>query len=183
MTDFTQTFRRTTYPTISPTSPANDQSGRTVLVIGASEGIGFAIAQAYAQANAAKVILSSRSQAKLDEAVKTVREKNVKGDVSSIVLDSADVTQIKQLWKRFQDEGTFIDVLILSAAKTDKSHSTEAVIDAFHFNVSTKLHMLENFKKQNAGEGKRQKILIDITSAALHAYPYDRASPFHHQIF
>lgn len=173
MTDVTSTYRRTTYPTISPTNPANDQSGRTVLVIGASEGIGLSIAQAYAQANASKVILSSRSQAKLDDAAKKIQSKGVKGDITSIVLDSSDISQIETLWQTLQDQGTFIDVLIPSAARAGIAKDTAEAIDYFHFNVITKLYMLEHFQNQKiAGKEKQQKILIDISSAAVHAYPY-----------
>lgn len=173
MTDVTPTFRRTTYPTISPTNPTNNQSGRTVLVIGASEGIGFSIAQAYAQANASKVILSSRSQSKLDDAVQKIQTKGVKGEITSIALDFSDVSQIEQLWKDLESEQTYIDVLILNAAKTGTTTSATEVIQFFHFNVSAKLHMLEHFQSQKvAGKEKQHRILIDITSAAAHAYPY-----------
>ncbi|KAK4506946.1 hypothetical protein PRZ48_000679 [Zasmidium cellare] len=171
MTDVTPIFRRTTYPTISPSNPSNDQSGRTVLVIGASEGIGFSIALAYAQANASKVILSSRSQPKLDDAVAQIRSKGVQGEVTSIPLDSGDIGQIETFWKRLEQENITVDVLILNAAKTGTTTTAAEVIEFFHFNVSTKLHMLEHFQNHHK-DAKRSKILIDVSSAALHAYPY-----------
>lgn len=173
MTDVTPTFRRTTYPTISPTNPANDQSGRTVLVTGASQGIGYSVAQAYAQANASRVILSSRSQSKLDDAVQRIQAKGVKGEVSSVALDSSDISQIEQLWERLRADETFVDVLVLNAAKMGTTKTAAEVVQFFHFNVSAKLHMLEHFQNQKiAGEEKQHRVLIDITSAAAHAYPY-----------
>ncbi|KAF2172985.1 hypothetical protein M409DRAFT_16936 [Zasmidium cellare ATCC 36951] len=174
MTDVTPTFRRTTYPTISPSNPSNDQSNRTVLVIGGSEGIGFSIALAYAQANASKIILSSRSQAKLDDAVAKIRARGVKRAVTSIPLDSSDVAQIGKFWTRLrEEEGVFVDVLVLNAAKVGATTTAAEVVEFFQFNVASKLYMLENFQKQaGAGEEKRHKVLIDITSAAAHAYPY-----------
>lgn len=46
---FTKTIHKTTYPTIDPARPELSQAGRTVVITGGSAGIGFAIAQGFAQ--------------------------------------------------------------------------------------------------------------------------------------
>lgn len=176
MSDFTRIFRRTTYATISPSNPGNTQTGRTVLIIGASEGVGLDIAKAFCEANAKAVIISSRSKAKLDVATASLKQIVPSCDISSIVSDAADIGQIESLWQQLAEGGTLIDVLVLNAAASDNINELDPLEVArfFQANVIAKLHILHRFQNQKHGPSARPMVLIDISSAALQTYPHPR---------
>jgi short-subunit dehydrogenase len=108
---------RGSYEEISPTRPEVSQAGRTVLVAGASTGIGFSIAESFAAASAARLIITGRRQDALDKAAKKIKTKYPKVEVNPIVNDFADETATRDFWKKLADDGIFVDVLVLSAAK------------------------------------------------------------------
>lgn len=176
MTDFTRIFRRTTYATISPSNPANTQTGRTILIIGASEGVGLDIAKAFCEANAKAVIISSRSKPKLDVATASLKQIAPSCDISSIVSDAADIGQIESLWQQLAEARTLIDVLVLNASASDNINELDPLEVArfFQANVIAKLHILHRFQNQKHGPSARPMVLIDISSAALQAYPHPR---------
>jgi len=176
MAEFTKKFHRTTYPRISPTNPSNDQKGRTVLITGGSQGIGFNIARAYAEAQAEAIILVSRSPAKLDEAVQTLQHAFSQTKISSIPCDISDGTDIKELWRKLAEQHAFVDVLVSNASARDNNNTEdiEEIISCFQMNVFGALHMLQGFRSQSNPDS-RQQIFINVTSAALQMYPYGRA--------
>lgn len=171
MTDFTKIFRRTTYPKISPLAPSNDQSGRTILVTGASEGVGFGISKAFAEAHSDRVIILSRSQTKLDKAKEAIKDSNPKVTVLTRECDASDVSQVATLWERLSDDGLFVDVLVLNAARAGEAKSFSDATSFFHFNIVSNMHMIDHFQKQRNPDSK-PKCLINISSAALQCYPY-----------
>ena len=86
--------------------------GRTALITGASRGIGFAIAQALAQAGA-RVILNGRSQSSLEEAARHLRAAGAAVEISAF-----DVTNAKQVTSAVDGiEATVgpIDILVNNA--------------------------------------------------------------------
>ncbi|KAK4547936.1 hypothetical protein LTR36_010655 [Oleoguttula mirabilis] len=175
MADFTKIYRRTTYPTISPSAPSQDQSGRTVLVTGGSEGIGYGIAEAFAIAHAATVILVSRSQDKLDKAAAKFRSDHPQTKVQGLSSDSSDASAIGALWQKLADDKVFVDVLVLNAGAIGEAKGLAEAIFFFNFNIIANLHQLEHFQNQ-PDESCRQKVLINITSASVQCYNYPRAA-------
>ena len=171
MTEFTKTFRRTTYPTISPSSPANNQSGRTVLVTGASGGIGFGIAQAFAEADASKIIFVSRSQERLNEASNIIKREHGNVEIETRVCDCSDVRQIEALWTTLANDNIFIDVFVQGASATQPPKTLEEQISIIKFNMIAHFHSYERFKNQ-PNPDKRPACLINLSSATLHCYPY-----------
>ncbi|NUP12213.1 MAG: SDR family oxidoreductase [Polyangiaceae bacterium] len=69
-----------------------DLEGKTVVIVGASSGIGLASARA-AAARSAKVVMLSRSQAKLDQAAGTIDG----GDVQRFAMDMLDAAQVERV--------------------------------------------------------------------------------------
>ena len=173
MTDFTETFRRTTYSTISPSSPANNQAGRTVLVVGASEGIGFGIAKAFAEANASKIILASRNEERLHDASKTIKREHANVKIETRVCDCSDVRQIEALWRSFANDDIFIDVFVLAASALQPPKSLHEQVSMINFNMIANIHSFESFKNQPTSANRRPMCLIYLSSAGLHLYPYE----------
>lgn len=104
------------YDTINPLKgTANVARGATVLVTGAGRGIGRAISVAFAQAGAANLVLSARTQSQLDETEKEVHEKSGRSDVKVVkaTVDVMDGKQVEKLVKQFVDAGADGGKLIL----------------------------------------------------------------------
>jgi NAD(P)-dependent dehydrogenase (short-subunit alcohol dehydrogenase family) len=72
----TKTVRRAVYPAIDPANPRLSASGKTIVIFGGAGGIGFAIAQGFAIAGAARLIIIARRQEALDEAVTRLNAEN-----------------------------------------------------------------------------------------------------------
>lgn len=168
MTDFTSTFRRTTYPRISPS--ANSQASNTVLVTGSSEGIGFNIAAAFVEAHASTVILVSRTQAKLDVAAASLRARNSSTTILTRVCDVASIDEIQQLWVSLADERLLVDVLVLNAGATEQPTSTAETIGSLQFAIGSNVVLAEAFRAQS-NEPRRPRCLINMSSAGTHCYP------------
>lgn len=168
MTDFTSTYRRTSYPKIAPS--VNSQAGKTVLVTGSSEGIGFNIASAFAEASAETVILVSRTQRKLDAATVQLKDRFAHSRIISRACDIASIADIQNLWTWLTKEGMAIDVLVLNAGATEQPTTTEDLVSNLQFAIASNIVMTENFHKQTSQVG-RQKVLVNISSAGVQCYP------------
>jgi NADP-dependent 3-hydroxy acid dehydrogenase YdfG len=146
MADFTQIYHQDTYPTISSSSSANAQTGRTVVVSGASSGIGFAIARSFSNAGASKVIMLGRNKVTLDKAASRI--KNAEG----WVCDVSSPEDVDRFWGDLQDANVHVDVLVLSAAVATLRNTLQTdaagVWKAFETNVYCALKMTQNFLAQ-----------------------------------
>ena len=168
MTDFTPTFRRTTYPKISPF--ANDQTGRTVLVTGSSEGIGYNIANAFAEAQASAVILVSRNQSKLDAASTTLAGRHTATKILAHACDVSSIADIQKLWAWLAHESIVIDVLVLNAGATEQPKTSGETVSSLQFAIASNVILAEAFRAQ-ANPSGRPRCLINVSSAGMHCYP------------
>ncbi|KAK1991159.1 short chain dehydrogenase [Colletotrichum falcatum] len=172
--DITKTIHNKPYPAIFPSRPELSQKERTILVCGGSAGIGFAIAQSFAQAGAKRVIILGRRQNLVDEAVSKL-EKECRGvQFSGFQGDVNEPQDNEKLWKGFEKDGTVIDVLVLNAAKLSAAAPIMAlgrdnVWESFTMNVRSLLDISERFYKQKNGEG-RQKFLVNVSTSAIHDF-------------
>ncbi|KAK4235393.1 hypothetical protein C8A03DRAFT_36746 [Achaetomium macrosporum] len=177
---YIKTLRKAPYPAISPLRPELSQAGKTVLVVGGSVGIGFAIARAFVQASASHVIITGRREQVLAASAARLRSEadGSKTKISSFVSDMTDVNSSNALWDGFASAGIVIDVLVLNAmshgeAKPILQAGLDATWRVFETNVRGLLHYAERFAKQ---EGARQKYLVNVSTSSIHNFITD--APF-----
>jgi short-subunit dehydrogenase len=164
---YIKTLHKQPYPAISPLRQELSQAGRTVLVVGGSTGIGFAIAKAFVQASASHVIITGRRPTALADAVSRLEaEASASTAISCIVSDMSDPQATEKLWNDLKLAGTAIDVLVLNAmalgeAKPLLQAGVASTWSAFETNVRGLLDYAEWFHKQG---GSHPKVCISATS-------------------
>ncbi len=89
-----------------------DLSGRTALITGSSQGLGFALARGLAQAGA-RLILNGRDEAKLAKAASTLREEG--WSVVTAAFDVTDPVAVQREIDRVETEVGPIDILVNNA--------------------------------------------------------------------
>ncbi|KAF4949489.1 hypothetical protein FSARC_13473 [Fusarium sarcochroum] len=162
------------YAAISPSRPELSQAGHTVLVAGASTGIGFSIAESFAAATATRVIITGRRQDVLDDAAAKIVAKYHKVQVVPIVNDFGDETATKGLWEKLKQDDIFVDVLVPSAAKmwlpnTILGLGYDTVKDGLAFNALAPYLWTSLFYQQRERDPSRKLALINLSTLATHA--------------
>jgi len=128
---FTRVVHRDIYPAIDPTLPplANSQAGRTIVITGASAGLGhLAYARSFATAGAKTLVLGARSVGKLEQVKKDLVRQFPTLDVVVGELDVGDPKSQEAFWKVVKEKEGKADVLI-SNAGTDPGPWTVKEID------------------------------------------------------
>ncbi|KAF5550414.1 short-chain alcohol dehydrogenase/reductase [Fusarium napiforme] len=164
---------RESYETISPTRPELSQAGHTVLVAGASTGIGFSIAESFAVASASRLIITGRRQDTLDKAAERIKTKYPNVEVIPINNDFADENATREFWKKIGDDGVFVDVLVLSAAKmwlpnTILGLGYDTFKDGLGVNLIAPYLWTSLFHKQREIDPSRKLVLLNLSSIAIH---------------
>ncbi|PPQ97860.1 hypothetical protein CVT26_013029 [Gymnopilus dilepis] len=151
----------------APLAPAHkaDLNGKTVLVTGANNGIGYEAAKHFARMQPLRLILACRSKEKGEAAVeKLKKETNYPGTVELWILDLADFSSVKSFAEKFEADGGRLDILVANAA-IDPNKKLEYTKDGWESatasvqvnNLSTSLlsllllpRMLDTAEKYNA---------------------------------
>ncbi|OAQ99328.1 hypothetical protein LLEC1_07232, partial [Akanthomyces lecanii] len=166
---------RSSYPAISPSRPKLSQNDRIVLVTGASEGIGYAIAQSFGRAGAAKVIATGRRKGALDAAVASLSTSSPQTTFVGRVQDASAVANI------LDEEGVVVDVLVMNAASISAPGSIlklgyQAVLDDFATNVHEIAASAHCFYHQSKRDATAQS-LINISTGAIHNFDIAAIKP------
>ncbi len=102
--------------------------GKVALVTGAAYGIGFAMAQALAEAGA-KIAFNCRSQHHLDEALANYKKLGI--DARGYIADVTSEEQVKDLVAKVEAELGVIDILVNNAGIIKRIPMTEMSVDEF----------------------------------------------------
>jgi NAD(P)-dependent dehydrogenase (short-subunit alcohol dehydrogenase family) len=160
----TKTIHQAVYPAIDPTNPKLSASEKTVIISGGAGGIGFAIAQAFSIAGAARVVIIARRQEALDEAAAKLNAENVaksrKTDIWTYLLDIRNSVAVEDVFssirkrlnegKADSEETIDADILITSAAsllqgKVSIEFDALQYLESFETNVVGNLNLVRAF--------------------------------------
>lgn len=105
-----------------------DLRGKTALITGGSRGLGLQMAEALGE-QGAKVVLSSRKQADLDEAVEHLKSRGI--DASAIAADLSKENAVTPLVDEALARLGYIDILINNAGATWGAPAEDYPVDAW----------------------------------------------------
>ena len=127
---------------------------RIVVVTGASKGIGFACAQAFAE-EGARVALVSRSRANLDAALAKIR--HVEHPPHAFVADLVDAAQASAMMDKIEKTLGPIDILVSSAGAAKRYPPDDLSAAAWHAAMDAKffsyIHPVDVVIKRMAARG------------------------------
>jgi NAD(P)-dependent dehydrogenase (short-subunit alcohol dehydrogenase family) len=124
---FTRKVYTTIYPSIDPTQAKSSLKGKTVVVTGASQGIGArGIAPAFVKAGVKTIVLVARSAANLANVEKELKSINPEVEVHSLSVDIFSTAQVEKAWAEINAKYNKVDILInnagIEASDGDKTH-------------------------------------------------------------
>ena len=111
------------------------QAGKTIIVTGATSGIGYESTLVLAKANA-EVVLASRSEAKGNLTVEKIKGIYPSAKVSFMVLDTASQASVRNFCSEWRKTGRKIDTLILNAGISNVP-TREETVDGFERQLAT----------------------------------------------
>ncbi|KAF2878260.1 hypothetical protein BDV95DRAFT_533525 [Massariosphaeria phaeospora] len=112
---FTKSLHRDVYPTVDPKNPRNSAAGKSVLVTGASRGIGKGIALAWATAGASTIIITGRDEKAMQASVEEVKKAGPNAKVLAVRTELTDGKAVAELFAKVKSEVDNLDVLICNA--------------------------------------------------------------------
>ena len=141
-----------------------DLTGRTALITGASQGIGFALAQGLAAAGA-HVILNGRDPAKLAAAAARIP------GATTLPFDVTDHAAARAAIDGLEEGGTALDILINNAGIQHRAPLEDFPPDAFErlmqTNIASVFHVGQAAARHMIARGKGRIINIASVQAAL----------------
>ena len=145
-----------------------DLSGKTALITGSSQGIGYALAKGLSDAGS-DIILNGRNIQKLKKSAELI---NAKKNIYQLCFDVTDYEQTKQSIDKFQKENKPIDILINNAGMQFRTPLEDFPPEKFEqllkTNVSSVFNVSQAVVKNmiKRGEGKIINIASVQTSLA-----------------
>lgn len=122
---FTRKVYTDVYPAVDPTKPENSLKGKTVVVTGASRGIGAkSIAPAFAKAGAKAIVLVATNATKLVSVEEELKKINPDLETLALGADISSAEQVTKAWSEINARYPKVHVLVNNAgveySKSDK---------------------------------------------------------------
>ena len=118
-----------------------DLSGKTALITGSSQGIGYALARGLAEAGS-KVVLNGRDGTKLATAAEALRSNGL--DVGEVVFDVTNHAEVRSAIDGFETDSGGIDILINNAGMQHRTPLQDFPPDMFDKLLSTNIASVFN---------------------------------------
>ncbi|KAI5789001.1 putative oxidoreductase [Geopyxis carbonaria] len=126
ITNFTPTYRTDTYAFISPLSRLSSAAnGLTILLTGASRGIGAATAHRFALAGASTLLLTARTTAQLADVAASIAAVAPACRVWTHALDVASPASVAALFASLEADGLAPDVLCNNAGRLETLNTVD----------------------------------------------------------
>jgi len=143
-------------------------TGKTALVTGSSQGIGFALARGLANAGAA-IVLNGRDAVKLERAAN-----ELKSEGATVLMSSFDVTDhaaVRDAIDKLELSGTQLDILVNNAGMQHRSPLEEFPADAFEkllqTNIASVFHVAQAVGRHMISRSAGKIINIASVQTAL----------------
>ena len=144
-----------------------DLKGKTALITGSSQGIGYALANGLAEAGS-DIILNGRNIKKLKQSVEAI---NTKQMIFQLCFDVTDYEQVRKTIDKFEKENKPIDILINNAGMQFRSaledFPREKFEELFKTNVSSVFNVSQVVAKHMIKRGKGKIINIGSVQTSL----------------
>ncbi|KAA8564757.1 hypothetical protein EYC84_011644 [Monilinia fructicola] len=175
----TKTVRRDPYWAIDSKNPANDQSGKIIIITGASSGIGAAAAKVWTEAHASGIVLAARRIAAIDSLIEKLQPINPGTKFLSVKVDIVNEDDVKNLFQVVQKEfGRPADVLLNNAGLLEDGFIGETEPSAWWRGIETNLkglyQMTHHYIQSQPSPSQPVGTIISVSSGIA---PTDMVSP------
>jgi len=143
-------------------------SGKTALITGSSQGIGFALADGMAEAGAS-IVLNGRDNNKLNKAAGLLEAKGVNVQISA--FDVTEHASVQNAVNELEANGTCIDILVNNAGMQHRGPLEEFDPAAFELllqtNIASVFHVSQAVGKHMIKRGEGKMVNIASVQTAL----------------
>lgn len=144
-------------------------SKKTVLITGASKGIGYETALAFAknkELNVKSILLASRKSPHFDEVVDQLKNSYPSKDIVKYEIDVEDRLEVINLCKKINQSGYNVDVLINNAGYTNPNPLHQIDFADFEKTMSVNLYAPFTFVQELLHQGNLFTHIVNIASTA-----------------
>lgn len=153
---------------------------QTVLVVGASEGIGFATAQLFIE-EGAQVLIASRNAEKIQAAAQALSAKTGQ-PVACFAADIRTADQVHQLQAWVQDQVQQLDVLVTAVGGSHRAKFEELTdtdwLASYEFNLLGNVRLIRAFHPMLKAAGQASIVTLGAGAARM-PYPNQIVSNVH----